>query len=603
MLEKIELEKCKTSVSKVGNEFFIGRRLVVWWYGGFMKNRDFGAQPRVTVFFKKIDQKGYVSSNYLRYPLAMTSLGQFRIGTVWDNGICNHSAMYETKTFDVDFSEGMYAIHRISECSEICDGYLNAASLDSHNKELRSYGIFFQSNNKSTLCVPCNEFFLRCYGRSQEVKRVIATYPWGTAEDKLYDQTHSEEYSDKWPIKLRYNMVNGDTVFLAHVKYDDYAKRAAKSIYAQLESEFDKSDYAFISVKPWFKGPASIRVKGIDLGNNFFLGLQVIGGSDPCGNEILRDRDNTNVTGPPDENTKHGSAWQGAKRKNESRTPGIIDLVDDEEPDQGAPTIDVEDQDYIVLGNPRLVETVKRDRTNSTSGLPGSTETPNKYSGGEPYSSGKGVGKASIQAPQILESKGTLRDVWEALKYVHNKYNEMVGPPQWFTFSNGFVENNDAELIPLRSISNQEVETINKLMIKEKRRKLVISRSWVYIDVSTQRKRGVLVARIMINRSPVYLIEIQRRQVRKQDSLGKFVAKEESFKGMAFQLDNEPDFRQWINDVLGDIRFFKGSFEGILKKCPGKAVTFKHVSSKKDAVPCEAAVLNAFKKLGILFST
>jgi hypothetical protein len=129
------------------------------------------------------------------------------------------------------------------------------------------------------------------------------------------------------------------------------------------------------------------------------------------------------------------------------------------------------------------------------------------------------------------------------------------------------------------------------------------TRKWPYMDITTQQEvRGILVARILVAGRPVYILEVQRRSRKRKDACGNMEEAEESFKGLAFALDDRCDFLVWLNKFLSDVRHVKGVVEKISGTCPGSPAVFKHRPAKDDNVPCEAAVMNALRKIGVHIS-
>jgi len=164
-----------------------------------------------------------------------------------------------------------------------------------------------------------------------------------TAASRLYAPLDTPDEPGKWQVRLRRRLVNGDVIFLAHAKYDLFTKRAAKSIYAQIETNHDPKlvTQGFIRVSPWFQGPAEIKVEGIRLDNGkSFLALCVVGMSDPKGELVLRSRENS---GDAENPAREGGpvAWAGAPERVLLKYPDVVDLTGDLEPDHEAGAIEV----------------------------------------------------------------------------------------------------------------------------------------------------------------------------------------------------------------------------------------------------------------------
>lgn len=261
------------------------------------------------------------------------------------------------------------------------------------------------------LIVPCIEFFSRCFGRSGELKRVLATYPWDgqgdTATNRLYAPLNTPEEPGRWQVRLRRRLHNGDVVFLAHAKYDPYTQFVAKGINAKLEASYDPKNKnpAFVDIGPWYEGPAELKVEGIPFNNGkSFLALRVLGMSDPKGALVLRARENSHDAENP---APEGSpeAWAGAPVRQLLKYPEIIDLTGDVEPDTDAGAIEIQDPDFEVLGDARTVINVKPEQATTKAGAGGKPSDVSTVSGGDAHGSGKGVaGHASRSCWVLLQS-------------------------------------------------------------------------------------------------------------------------------------------------------------------------------------------------------
>jgi hypothetical protein len=417
---------------------------------------------------------------------------------------------------------------------------------------------------------------------------VLATYGWEEATKRFYAPFDQPVEPDTWPVKLKSRMYNGDIVCLAHIKHDEYAERVAKSINAQIEISFEnRESYAFVQVAPWFQGEAQVLISGLWINKGkTFLALRVDGCSDPVDVPILRDRENTNKNTVP-VGTELGQPEGGRPPRVLKKQPKIIDLTDEDEPDQGAPTVEVKEPDFVILGEPRIVIDVVRERAKKTTvHTIGEGLEPKSFSSGEPHGSGKGVGNASIHAPHVLESHGTLRDMWNAIRSLKDKNPKLIKSVEWFTFDHGFSSDAEPQIIALKPFDKAYKVTTE-------------IRHWLYYDTYNKDPRGILVARLIVNEKPIYFIEIERRPRTKKISEGKYVESEDTFMGFVFVLDDQSQFESWLSNFLSDVRGVKGIVQKLVVRCPGKAAAFKHPRAKDGEVLCEAAVLNALDKVGI----
>lgn len=72
--------------------------------------------------------------------------------------------------------------------------------------------------------------------------------------------------------------------------------------------------------------------------------------------------------------------------------------------------------------------------------------------------------------------------------------------------------------------------------------------------------------------------------------------------GMVFVLDDREQFEQWLQIVLSQVRHVKGIVQKLIDncECPGMVGGFKHSTTKADEVPCEASLINALSKVGVM---
>ncbi|WP_199721024.1 hypothetical protein, partial [Neisseria chenwenguii] len=94
-------------------------------------------------------------------------------------------------------------------------------------------------------------------------------------------------------VKPSFRFVKEDSLFLAHLKYDAYTQTVIKKLANERiqgwlsRANTPKNMYAFLSVEPWTNdNDVRIVAKGIPIPNGF-LALQILGISEPHGNNIL----------------------------------------------------------------------------------------------------------------------------------------------------------------------------------------------------------------------------------------------------------------------------------------------------------------------------
>lgn len=564
--------------------------IVIWWYGPLVKNTEAPTIPKIIIFVRKIDANGKMGPIFQR-EAALTHLGLLRIGTIWRNGQSRRRIQYEAQEFDVSYSVGEWKT--ITPYKTVVNFTKpNPIPIDEYELKYlndRNYLLDFKLFDGRNLLIPCTEYFVRCYGRSPEVKRVLASYPWEVAQIKLFMPTEGAMEPGTWPVRLAEKLHDEDALFVAHVLYDRHTTNAAKAIYAQIESSgVSTSENRYLKIIPWHTGHAKLEVEGIRVnGGKTFLGLRINGCSEPAGTKIFRDRENSNKT---DGTTRAASneeelsnALGSSKQKAE-----IAELVDDREPDHGAASLELQEDDFKVLGERREVVDVRRTKQRGNTPEKGwSVKEKSAYSTGEAYGSGKGVGYASIKAHAVMESHGVMRDMWDALRHLQKRHPDVLRSVEWFTFENGFSDAPEPKLVALEAFTVRE-RGISKAV-----------REWVYIDVNSRIPRGVLVMRIETRSRYVYLIEIQRRKKEKKALNDKAENAEDNFRGLVFEPNDKTAFSEQLHELLDQVRRVKGIVKLLVNKHPGVASVFVHKSAESDNVPQKATVRRVLRDAGV----
>lgn len=567
---------------------------IVWWHIGIYKNRQAYSEPKVHVAFYQLNGTALSERPILR-SIPLTLLGRMRVGTVWLHGRLTQAAQFEERIFNVNFDENQW---NFTSCSNPYGGrapYPDAlhSFWDGKND---SWLIELDLQNGGYLIIPCLEFFTRLYARSQEIKRVLATYPWDgvdeQAEKRLLPPTEEPEEPNVWKIKLPDRLVKGDALFLAYLKYDGCAQRAARDIYAQLEAGYSLKSKRpiFIQVSPWFRGKAQIKVRGYQFGKSF-LGLQIVGCSEPNGIPIVCIKHGVELV------SQHGEQRPGDRNNQptpQTTQPFLITAVTGSiEPDRDAATRTLTEDEFETIGEPRRLTHIRVTRQGRI--LEGSTirdaqcpqEKEATVSGAEPFGSGKDTQHGLVHAPQVMESQGALRDIWNALHERQKRMPTRITDLAWYTLATGFQTSQEPQLIALHPIHNENIETS--------------VRHWIYAETKTKTLRGVLVIRACIDGLATFFVEIQRRPRTVSDEQGKRKVSEENFRGLIFRLNNPDDLHDWLRSLLSDIRFEKGIVSRLTHACPGVAATFSHkINSKKDNYLFESTLNNALEKLNRL---
>ena len=581
-----------------------GQRWVAWWYGGLKKNYRASSQPLVVVVFRQLSPDGRSFGDYKLRDVPLTALGQMRLGTIWRNNRCREKIVFQTREFLVDFRERGWQYNSFAQASQMNREPPYPLPLHPLPYERDKNPVIELSLETSgKLVIPSLEFFSRCYGRSQELKRVLATYPWRGFDDPhshLYAPLNEQETSGEWQVAMRDNggLVMGDAKILAFAKYLSQTTKCLKGIYSQLEQAHSASPrqghasrLAHPKIGPWFKQPAKLRVRGIPFDNGrSFLALEVIGGSEPEGPPITLIWDAREA--PMKDDTSLPTEEGVGRQAYRTSLKGDMDLplTKDEEPDHSGPRATIDDLEFEELLPPSgkrqqvISRRIKREHAGSRIAAGHQAIDAEIFSSGAPHGEGKGVGLALFHAPVEMESQGKVRDMWEAAQHLQRVFPERIQSVDWFAFEGGFQRTGHPELIQIAPFSQSEKVSRS-------------TRKWPFLDKEATQPRGALVMRIEVAEKALYIVEIQRRTRPKADGSGEL--SEESMSGLCFHLDSETDLKEWLRILLSRIRYTEGVFKGLVGSCPGDADTFAHSKSKNDTVPCEAAARNALRKMGV----
>lgn len=568
--------------------------LVTWWYGGICRKSGMSSEPKVLVSFRKVLSDGQFG-DYIRRRVPITALGQFRIGSIWKNCVKFEELKFEEKLFTVDFSEGGWKFHSAAEdkpdnSPELIPESVYPLQTDHTQTWMIKFSAIDEKGSSISLVVPCMEFFSRCYGRSQYIKRVLCSYSWEEVENKFFYPLPTSPNDDKWYICPHSQTIIGDSVFLAHAKYDSYTARKAKSVWSQINAAFSNkaTEFAYPTIAPWFKEPGQLSVSGIwiEKGKSF-LALRVDGSTEPDGKIITR------VQGSYDKEQlgSDDDAFDGQGKTPSAgiiKTPPIVHVTGGMDPSSDTGTVIIKEEPFKTLGAPRRVNRVKYDAGQKIYVIDyGHEDEPEVFSGGEPHGKGSGVGNVKYESDQIMESQGKLRDVWNALHRLHEEHSDVVGQPEFFTSKTGFSNEKDPTLLSYQVFNKSEKGLAPSV------------RLWPYYSIAEKRMRGALLAKIKIRNETIYFFEIQRRVNVIEDGSDNKTIKEESYSGLVFKLEDDGKIEEWIEKIMDLSRHTKGILANIIPKCPGIAQTYKHCTAKHESFQCESAVRNALKKMGI----
>ena len=568
--------------------------LAVRWIGGLEKWKPGMTALRAWVLFDRLDANGQAIET-APYDILLTHLGALRVGTVWVDGVPTRQRKFERRDIDVSFDSANWRVVSPRQFKEETGQSLQPPDFEFPYKNLElSKLIEFSWGGNKKLYVPCLEFFLRCYGRSAEVKRVLSMYPWEQAKDMLFSPDDPPNKPGTWSIKLRRGIHNDDALFLAHVRHDGVAEKAARSVYEKLERDYRsrQSDrFLFLEAGPWHGGPATLIVEGLDINADAFLALRILGCSHPSGVPIESHRDNPRRAEEPAPDDAPERTYRGS--------PGHIDkgsdppnLTDESDPDQTSPSVEFLDPDFIVPGGLRTVchvplgqaKSMSKSRSKSGSGTRPKRDLPGAFSAGERHGVDRNTGLALIHSENRFESQGVLRDMWEAMRYLARTYPNEFKSVTWYHPVRGFQSGNEPVLVPFSQFGEVKRGGI---------------RTWAYVDVDPPTPRGALVARVETPDKIVVFVEIQRRRKRsKQTVETKFT--EEYFQGLVVPIKPWERRLRWLDEVMDRLRYHEGVAKPVLKDCSlTEAASFNHLAAKNEKVPGLTALANGLSKVGI----
>lgn len=570
-------------------------RFITQWRGEIIKNKNHNADsiPNIQIHLREINNNGCLGK-YHQKEVALMHLGLLSIGTVIENGKPIERKEYPSNQFNVSFNIDDYDIVTLHE------EYKNSGKnlIPYKNYQLpstldESYLLKFHLPSGGFLLVPCIEFFLRCYGHSAEIKRVITTLPWNEAKLQLLKPTGSPRKKHIWDINISKRMHDNDGVFLAHACYDLHAENAIKSIYPQIESNYkNRKSSSYIKIHPWFKGNATLLVSGVHIPETkSFLALRILGLSDPTyGDLIVLDRENSNITAPSQQQLNSSSEINSHILRNEQQKNGAVTLVDNEEPNGGTSGVEINEEPLIKLGKARMV--IKAYHTKQSTASSRHIMNPaSRYSAGQCSGSGKGIGYASIHSSSTqnfnqnttILSTGILLSIWNAALILKSTNN--IQSVEWYTFKHGFQNNGTPILIPLSERSTGE----NKEKIKK----------WAFFDIDSNEIRGIQVLCIKCSHEISYVIEIQRKEINKTRNTQAIEKREQSFKGLIFKLKNQNDLNSTLDEILSEIEKNKRITKGMINKPGSTSSTFIHKEGDKNQ-PYVSTIKKALSFIGII---
>ena len=169
------------------------------------------AEPHVRVSVRPIASDGRLE-DFFTARIALTHLGNCRLGSILVDARTCEEFDLPTQDFVVDFTPNCVEpnFERLAFDPGRTYSWFgdDTPAGPAFRLPLASGGL---------LWIPCMEFFSRCYGASQEVKRILALYGWADAAPQLFAHGPVPSSSDIWPIQygsaIASGLVADDAVF------------------------------------------------------------------------------------------------------------------------------------------------------------------------------------------------------------------------------------------------------------------------------------------------------------------------------------------------------------------------------------------------------
>lgn len=542
--------------------------LVAAWHGSVSKNPSKrNTTPISNVVFRSLRSDNSLGGIHV-IPSAISFLGTLRVGSVWSDGqLIGRLSMTMLPPTEIsfDFNEWQCVTAREAGVPERYRGFGIPSS------QYDSWLIRVSTPTGKTLLVPCLEFFTRCYGRSSETSRLIATYGLDVVE-KNYLYGHERD-PKTLKLQLRNHISHKEAVFLAHALYSEYTQRKCNDVYSHVNALFSPKDKIFLKAEPWFEGKALIEGQGFWLDSNTFLLLNIDGLSNPEGPSITIERQRYTAD--------EGSAAGGRTYKKpppEEASNEVIDLIDTEAPDSNYARI-VPDPPFSTLGVQRkLIKTKQRIPGRRGTALHGDHRP--SLAPGDASGNGKGGGKSESESPEWLV-EGTLQQIWQTCTGLAKDYPKHISNVGWYTLALGL----QCEGIPRYQFLSIKAGSDADSAKKPK-------------QADTPARKAVLIIRMTVDHCHIYVIEMYRKPSRSiSRNTGDRVLKEDSYCGLMVHLpaDSKEAERQ-LQLIFKNLLKHEGRMKDkAMSGYPHK--TFVHRPRETGPTPLKKVVISNLDKL------
>lgn len=547
--------------------------MAVMWYGALHQNNNDRSQPLATVLFHEVkDGKLYGEFHCLR--VSALNLGILPIGSVWHEGKMVARAKFVTKQFKVDFSQNGWTHYTLNKDKHpLIPPSVYPLFQPCRNDIAESWLLKFYLANGKFLLIPSLEFFTRCYG-SSSLRRCFLTLPWNETENRLFPQPEeplNEEAQNKWAILLPRASHKSDIHILSHIKYDRYAKSQAQHIVAQTLSN-DVKNRIFLKVSPWFNKKGKINVSGFYVRETkTFVALNILGiGLDSYPPYLIYNYHTTTNT-PPDEET----SLLSSSTSNSGEEYSDPELLDNESPNKKKGLTKILEPDFQWIDEPpipskkieRKGSQKRKNKDSENEEMPnhGSTILTEELSTGEAYGTNSNAAEALTHSKQPTESVDKLWSIWNTILKVAENNTDSITGVYHYDITNGFCKSGHPRLInfPL-SRTKENSPDVNQ---SNETTKKIVPQHFQLVYGNPKKRRGLLLARISLSNTNIYILEIQHRT----DISG------ESFAGLAFTFSAVEDFDTFLHTLIEKIISDNGHVSSIAKNWKdGKAIAYSH---------------------------
>lgn len=579
----ISLEKSLRQSRLLNLRFDPLKRYLVSWYGALKSSHSDNWWRRLVVWFRELDRDNVLTTNYKGCDVAFTSLGQLRIGSVWQDGQSREQWKLLKKSFRVKFSDADWKNAASSKSVKLpmpplinLDAYPLPFGRDDLSQVLRL------AHDEGTLLIPCIEF-LRCYGRDQEIDMILTRFSWDEVSRRLQLAREVEEKAGYNVISLPVGLGHEEAHLLSHLRYSDFAIHHVKGINSAIDVALVKPEsikHAYPTIGPWFEGDAELEVEGLWTDPGTFLGLRIVGYTAPSTPAIWSVRSEFPAEG--DERLLNGRYPVPSVRIVGEEE--VTAIGDDLLADRGSEIIRIADPSIKLLGTPAQVITQSRSgkvKRGTLGHLPKKTEVS---APGDSHGKGKCVGQADFNSSVELESKGAVRDVWNGLQHLRAQYPQRVKQLAWYTPTGMVVATpgQDPKLVGL-SVPIKATASLKR---------------WLHMNQpEASRPRGVLVAQVTTDEGRGYIFEIERKV--KTKDLEQQEAVEETYSGLAVRAPANRDPRDWVPQVLASITHSKGIMGHVIDSLTWlKAQDYRRPARSSRMIAGQSVAENALRKLG-----